>query len=145
MCLKKERKKKCLSLFLESELGNNRQRAVFITINGSHEVLFVILQYTVSKLLFAVFCRSKTSKFLRSSFVLYLFYIIIQVPVRYSLWTEVTFHLGCPKCRAGVSVTNLKEALTNIHKHSVLHTARAVVQHASCVSQLIITPSGFDN
>lgn len=127
-------------LFLESELGNNRQRAVFITINGSHEVLFVILQYTVSKLLFAVFCRSKTSKFLRSSFVLYLFYISIQVPVRYSLWTEVTFHLGCPKCRAGVSVTNLKEALTNTHTHTL-----SVTHSQSCGSacQLCFTIDNY--
>lgn len=51
--------------------------------NGSHEVLFVTLQY-IKTPFFAVFCRSKTSTFLNSLlFVLYLFYIIPQDPARF--------------------------------------------------------------
>ena len=47
LCKKKKRKKQELFVYLlfESEHGNQRQRAVFFTINGSHEVLFVTLQY----------------------------------------------------------------------------------------------------
>lgn len=43
-CVKKTKKKEpFVYLLFESEHGNNRQRAVYR--NGSHEVLFVTLQY----------------------------------------------------------------------------------------------------
>lgn len=127
-------KKKIVHLLFESERGNNRQRAVvFFYRNGLHEVLFVTLQY-IKNTFFAVFCRSKTSTFLNSSsFVLYLFYIIIQDTARYGLWTEVTFHLGCAKKCA--LPTWMRPLQTHTQTHTQFHAARAVVQHASYVSQ----------
>ncbi|KAF3856124.1 hypothetical protein F7725_016847, partial [Dissostichus mawsoni] len=54
--------------------------------------------------------------------LLYYIYSIIQDPALYGLWTEVTFHLGCPKCRAHVPIPNLKEALANTHTNTHTHT-----------------------
>ena len=86
----------------------------FFTVTGHTRSCLLLCNISKTPF-FAVFCRSKTSTFLNSSsFVLYLFYIIIQDTARYGLWTEVTFHLGCAK----MCIINLNEALDNTHTHT---------------------------
>lgn len=109
-------------LLFESEHGNSRQRAVFVPWRVTRGPLCYSAIYQNTFLQY--FVRSKTSTFLKpSSFVLYLFYIRIQHPAQYGLWTEVTFHLGCQKC---LTIRDLREAITNtptnMHSHSASHS-----------------------
>ena len=85
LCKKKrEKNRKCLFIcHLNQNMVIRDSELSFLPSTG--HTRSSLLLCNISKHLFAVFCRSKTSKFLNSSsFVLYLFYIIIQDPAR--LW-----------------------------------------------------------